>query len=220
MNTGANQVMSRGYRSPLREKQAGETRQRILEAFAEQITDATLDDFSIARVAQRAGVSNRTVYYHFPNRDTLYRALEEWYDSHLSFRQLGWPKSAGEIASYAEQAIRVFDTDENFTRAVLLSDVARRVRRWGRPQRRRNLEELIVAIPGLPEEQARWAVSVLHYLMGADAWRALKDESGLTGDEAGKAVGWAARLIVEELKRLSERASDPARVEGDGRDHR
>ena len=67
--------MPRNYRSPLREKQASETRAAIVAALAEQVLDHGMVDFSIPRLAERAGVSVRTVYRYFPNREDLLNAV-------------------------------------------------------------------------------------------------------------------------------------------------
>ena len=46
------------------------------DAFADQLADTGLQDFSVAKMAERAGVSVRTVYHHFPDRDALLDALD------------------------------------------------------------------------------------------------------------------------------------------------
>lgn len=59
---------TRSYDSPLREWQAAATRRAILQAAAELILRDGLADFSMGAVADRAEVSEGTVYYHFPSR--------------------------------------------------------------------------------------------------------------------------------------------------------
>ena len=48
-----------------------ETRTAILEAVAAEIAASGLTGFSIQGVADRAGVTHRTVYNHFPTREAL-----------------------------------------------------------------------------------------------------------------------------------------------------
>src|SRR3954447_17576376 len=69
---------SRPYASPLREEQAAATRRRIVEAMAELLDEHDIDDVSLADVARRAGVAERTLYRHFPTRFELYGALYQW----------------------------------------------------------------------------------------------------------------------------------------------
>ncbi len=75
--------MTRVYRSELRTEQAERTRERILEALVEQLGEGN-EDFSIPRVAERAGVSVRTVYHHFPNRDAQIEAVARWLDGRFA----------------------------------------------------------------------------------------------------------------------------------------
>ena len=58
---------TRRYSSPKREAQALATRNAILEAFAEQLSEPGRDRLSPSEAAVRAGVSLRTVHVHFPN---------------------------------------------------------------------------------------------------------------------------------------------------------
>src|SRR2546423_13233229 len=65
----------RSYASPLREEQAAATRRRILDGLSELLDERRADDISMADVAQRARVAERTLYRHFPTRLDLFRAL-------------------------------------------------------------------------------------------------------------------------------------------------
>ncbi|MGD9530894.1 MAG: helix-turn-helix domain-containing protein, partial [Pseudonocardia sp.] len=60
--------MTRTYDSPVRRERAAATRRAILEAFAEQFGRPGTTDVAIPEAAERAGVSARTVYHHFPDR--------------------------------------------------------------------------------------------------------------------------------------------------------
>ena len=56
------------------------------------------------------------------------------------------------------------------------------------------------ATRGLPEAEAKRAVSVVQALFGAPAWRALRDRAGLSSREAAAAVAWAIEVLVRELR--------------------
>jgi membrane-bound ClpP family serine protease len=66
---------TRRYVSPTRQAQASATRRAILEAFAEQLSEAGRDRLSPSEAAVRAGVSLRTVHAHFPNEASQVAAL-------------------------------------------------------------------------------------------------------------------------------------------------
>ena len=59
----------------LREEQRALTRKRILEALAELIESHHPLDVTMAAVAQRAGVSEPTLYRHFDTKRNLFKAL-------------------------------------------------------------------------------------------------------------------------------------------------
>lgn len=59
----------------LREQQRTLTRQRILTALAELIETHHPLEITMAAVAERAGVSEPTLYRHYPNKRTLFSAL-------------------------------------------------------------------------------------------------------------------------------------------------
>ena len=46
---------------------------------------------------------------------------------------------------------------------------------------------------------------MLHHLLNSEAWRSMKDEAGLDGEESGRAVGWAIRTLVADLERRNRK---------------
>jgi AcrR family transcriptional regulator len=190
----------RDYSSALRKQQAAQTHDRILEAYAEQMVDSGVKDFSIERVAQRAGVSPRTVYHHFPNRDDLVDAVAEWLDEKAAVRTIEESINVDEFLQHVGNAFETFDSQEAFLRAQLMTEMGREVRGRGRSKRRPAIESMIRReAPNLKPSELRRATSVIHYLTSSEAWRSMKDESGLTGREAGQAVTWAIRVLLREL---------------------
>ena len=67
----AGDVKPRPYRSQRRLEQAEQTRQRVLDAAAVLFEQRGFDGASIAAIAERAGVSEETVYARFRNKRTL-----------------------------------------------------------------------------------------------------------------------------------------------------
>jgi len=72
----------RPYRMEKRRIAASETRQRILEAARELLTEHVAPDLSMDAIARRADVARLTIYYQFKSRRGLLEAL---YD-HLAMR--------------------------------------------------------------------------------------------------------------------------------------
>ena len=204
-----NATRKRRYQSTLRDEQAEFTRSRILEAAAEQIIDRSAGQFSVERVAQRAGVAPRTIYHHFPNREALLIALDAWVESRFNTGATALPTDAAGLPGMIETVFSSFDENESFVRAQLLSGAGQEVRSLIRAQRRQALEALIKSLPAeLSDAQARDATALVHHLISSETWRALKDESGLSGKEAGRAVAWALRALLSALERSESRVEE------------
>ena len=65
------EVKPRSYRSEHRREQAEQTRQRVLDAAATLFEERGFNGASVAAIAERAGVSEETVYARFRNKRTL-----------------------------------------------------------------------------------------------------------------------------------------------------
>jgi AcrR family transcriptional regulator len=65
------EVKRRRYSSERRREQAEQTRQRVLDAAAELFGERGYEGASIAAIAERAGVSEETVYARFRNKRTV-----------------------------------------------------------------------------------------------------------------------------------------------------
>ena len=64
--------------SDLRDEYAAQTRRRIVAAFVESLQDEGADDVSMAAIAKRANVAERTIYRHFKTRAELLTEAGEW----------------------------------------------------------------------------------------------------------------------------------------------
>ena len=69
-------MVPRAYTSDLRAEQAARTRERVVRAAAEELTERGYERTTLARVAERAGVSLETVKAHGPKRALLLAAFE------------------------------------------------------------------------------------------------------------------------------------------------
>ena len=73
--------MNRKYELKERARRQAQTRQRIVEAAVELHTSVGPARTTIKGIAERAGVERHTVYAHFPDDHTLFRACSEHWES-------------------------------------------------------------------------------------------------------------------------------------------
>jgi AcrR family transcriptional regulator len=191
----------RSYESPLRAEQMEQTRTRILEAFAEALADPAVVEVTVPVVARIARVSVRTVYRHFPTKEALYDAWGDWADEDLHLMVHSYPETIAELNEMVPELYRTYDENEPLVRA-LLSKTGREVRARTRRRRMRGPAKALEELTGELDEDARKrAFAVVYLLISAPAWQAMRDQSKLDGDEAGKAAAWAVRVLTEELRR-------------------
>jgi AcrR family transcriptional regulator len=190
-------MSSRSYSSPLRDRQAAATRSVILEALGAELADGSVEDFSVARLARRAGVSERTVYRHFPTRETLLDGLSEWYNERVA----DFPDdvAADEIAPTIAQVFADFDAHESLARGVLASPGGREMRQHARAARLARLDAALAPVlTSADPERAAAARALIFALCSAQTWQSMRDEGGLDGATAGRAVARAIELILND----------------------
>jgi AcrR family transcriptional regulator len=191
-------MTTRAYDSPLRAEQAERTREKILEALAAELAEGG-EEFSIPRVAKRAGVSTRTVYHHFPNRDAQVDALAHWIEKRTeTSRSDALPATLEELAPYTQARCEMFFENEQLMRAQLAPGIAERVRARRRRVRDKAIDE-VIASARLPADDTRLASALMKHLISAKFGLPLVDVHGLPPSEATRVQCWAVELVVRSL---------------------
>jgi len=188
----------RTYDNRLRAEQASATRERILEAVNRLFASSSFDEFSVGRVAKEAGVSEPTIYRHFGSREGLIDAFDPWFAERLGHP--GYPESVAEVAPAVPGLFSFFAANETLVRTAA-SDARSEVIKRGRSQRRQRIRELFEpAVEHLPSEKAAACRAVLSEVLSSRNWLALKDEHGLTNEQAAMGAQWAIEALVAALK--------------------
>lgn len=191
---------ARGYDSPLRSEQRAQTRDRIVDAATELLADEAVDELTIPLVADRAGVSVRTVYFHFPTKDDLSETVAERLDTVIG--AISYPDSSAELPAFAEQMFREFERNQKVVRAVLKTKAGREVRARGRTRRLRDLERVLgPELAGLSPLQRRQRLAAIYIFLSGPAWQAMSDYFGLDADETARAAAWGMGALLRELER-------------------
>lgn len=195
-----NKDQNRPYNSPLREKQAELTRERILEAFEEQLLEDGVHELTLPKIARRAGVSAPTVYRHFPTMDALYEAFG-W----RTVDKLGFPLEADspeELPDLAQKYFRSLERHAPLVRAILNTNTGRQVHAQGRQER---LKPMQSALAGLTEELSPKEAHCIHVifklLISSPTWQYLRDDLELSATDAEQAVAWTIQALLNELQR-------------------
>ena len=197
---------SRAYNSPLREHQAERTRELILDAATQQLSDGGIQELNIPRIARRAGISIRTVYRHFPTREVLLDDLSRW----LEEKVVAVPpaKSIEDLQSGPLRTFPAFDENEALLRAHWITGPGREVRSRGRQRRLANYRRLLDdASKNLSPAEQREVLTVIAFLLSSRTWQVFKDEFGMNGDASGKAVSWAVTTLIADIRDRNDKTA-------------
>jgi AcrR family transcriptional regulator len=195
MNRVAN-TSRRSYRSVHRDRQASETRERILEAVV-RVMARGVADLSIPAVAREAGVSVRTVYRHFANKRELLAELQPYFARRTGMESIPPPRSMDEL----HYAVRTLFTGIHemgpVGYAALASPIGSNARHVQMAGRRQVTRESVDAIgPGLTDEWRDRLARLLVILTSSASLRMWTEHLGLTADDASDDVAAVIRAVV------------------------
>lgn len=200
------------YESTLRDEQLERTRERILDAAVALLADEALQEMTIPLVAQRAGVSVRTVYRHFPTKDALVAGVAARVDG--QFGPAPFPTSVEQLRELASPLFASFEVNVDLLRAARSSRAGRAVVGHTRGHRmasaQRALEPLL---DGAGEEERLRALAVVYSVHSTAQFLYFRDTFGMTAEQAAEATKWVAGLVLDDLERqAAERASARRKV--------
>ncbi|MFW6009732.1 MAG: TetR/AcrR family transcriptional regulator [Actinomycetota bacterium] len=197
--------MTRRYHSPLRDRQAAETRTLVLEALADLVTERSSTEFSVQEVADRAQVSLRTIYRYFPNRQALLDGLTDLVDARMddlrTDPEVGWEdlrdRDLEGLLATVPAVFERFDQLEPLSSAMALLSAGENQRARGHDERTEMFREVLTEdLAHLSPEEKAGAFAVVRHLISSTTWFVLREEHGLDGREAGEAVARAVRAII------------------------
>jgi len=177
-----------------------------MRAVVELLEHGTFERLTMPAIAEAAAISLRTLYRYYPDREALSLALGRWVDERLL--HTGLPRTAEEIAAQMEEIGPRFEEHLPLVRALVGAPTGAE-RSPRRAERLATLETVVAdRVAELPRREARRVVALVQLLASAPAWLQLRDESGVPGREAGNALGWAIRLLLDVTDHT------PKRVQG------
>lgn len=192
----ANSKAARAYGSPLRAKQAEETRTRILDATG-RVMAGGLAFVSIPQVAREAGVSVPTVYRHFPTKHDLLAAVYPHAVRRAGLAELVIPRSMDELRAGLRTYFERTDSFGDLARAAMASPASDEVRRLNMPDRVAIFRRLADSLEPKPSPEDRDRIArLLVVLTASSALRLWRDQLGSSVEEAADDVDWVLRAVI------------------------
>jgi len=194
---------TREYNSPARAQAKAETRERIVDAVVRVVLDDGIHAFTVQNVAEKAGVSHRTVYRHFKTREELLGALAASLDVKVEEYPLpSVPVTIDDIIDVVGPSFEAMGEVEEHFRAYVIASIAMQ---WQDESRQRRTQAfnraLRSAFPHLSNGEVREAAAVIRSLAGSRSWYQLTFEGGLDSKAAASAADWAVRALFKDLRR-------------------
>lgn len=193
-------------------RHAEATREVILDSAAELLRERDGADFSMQEVADRAGVTHRTVYRYFPGRHILMseaagRVIPGLADPSSFYDPdsvQGWIDGLPDRLALVEAHLDIFRA---VLGAVMVSDdmgqpdggmLDRYLPFW---------EVFRTEFPGLSEDEALQAFAVLRQIGSSMTYITLRRNLGLSPSAATEAIQTTARQIVDATARRNRAAA-------------
>jgi AcrR family transcriptional regulator len=193
---------SRTYRSPLRDEQARRTRSLILDALVELLADRRADDITTREIADRAGVSQPTVYRHFPDRTALLEGI-----SARIGELMGAPDGIPAVGSIDEVGPRIealFVASDEFPVEVRAEALLNADPRRYSPETQRHSAEVLdlvaAAFPDLDERRHAHVAGLLRCVGSSQSWLRMREEFGVPGVESGPLLRWAIDTVIAAVR--------------------
>jgi AcrR family transcriptional regulator len=197
----------RPYNSPTRRQRAAETSERIVTAGAGLVREFTSwdwDGLTFRAVAERADVSERTVYRHFPTERHLHDAVMARLED-----EAGITYDDVELASIADvtakliASLRRFAVEQTVTTPLSPAFL-------GADERRRNalLRAVQAEAPDLTEVQQRIAAGLLDAVWSPATYERLARAWNLDDDVAFGAIEWMIAGVVAAVRSGDIAAAD------------
>ncbi len=177
------------------------SREHIVEAMFELVRQGDMNP-SAAKVAEQAGVGLRTVFRHFEDMDGLYREMtarieEEVYPQVLSpFEAPDW---RGRLHELVRRRAKIFEQ-------IFPYRVAGNLRRFVSPYLMDNYRRMTLlersALKGiLPDRVTSDATltAALEMATGFQTWRRLRQDQGLSPEDAESVMAFTVKQLVEGL---------------------
>jgi AcrR family transcriptional regulator len=181
----------------IRDEQKEQTRARILNAALALIRDGGEEAVTIRGVATLAGITERTVFRHYGNRNTL--LLAAW----QRLRELVAPPLPRTADALIEAARRLFPRLEQLG-SLARAYLHRRKPRAGRRRRDKSRQQLLLDCVRhdvqyfgyVSDRMLRRRAAIAELICSPYAWELMQESWGFSGKEAGRAAAEALEILL------------------------
>jgi AcrR family transcriptional regulator len=187
----------RSYHSPARQKAAAATRDRIIDAGSRLVREFTTwdwDELTFRAVAERAEISERTVYRHFPTERHLHDAIMGRLED-----EAGIAYEDVELDNFTEVTARLFASLGRFSIKDSIGAPHGSAFVGAEAKRHDALDRAVVAAQ-LPDAQRRALAGLLDVLWSPPTYERLVGAWNLDKGEAVEAAQWLITKVIAAVQ--------------------
>jgi AcrR family transcriptional regulator len=189
----------------LTEPRRQKTRATICQAFAEVLAESETGEFSMQEVADRANVTHRTVYNHFPSREALMDGLVEYQEDRALLlpsedRPLSPESGMLSVEGFPSTVATVYRAlvrDEAANRAFARLSVSARRPPSSTRERTARLASALGEELNLADSDARRLAAAVRLFGSQVGWHLLTQHYDLPNHEAAATAQWAVRVLLK-----------------------
>jgi AcrR family transcriptional regulator len=190
-------------RNSLREVHAEQTRTLILDALARLTAVNPTQNVAIRDVAAAAGVAERTLYRHFPDRRALLDGLAERVSQQIGSATIEASlRDLDDLVAVIPRMFEAFDDVADLSRAIVILKRDPADPGTDHLQRTETFRGLVDrSFPGLASGDRRRLLAIVRALVTGHTWLTMREEFGLSGRESGQVAAWALAAMLAEVRR-------------------
>lgn len=171
------------------------TRRAIVQAFLEMLVTENPTTISMPAVARRAGVSTRTLYRYFPNKDALAHAASTNLDDDIR-SAIGGEPTVDNIVDYLRELWTALAANVPGVWAQQTNPMGRDLRRRRLDLRRKMLVERLGA--ELSDEHRDATIDLIIAIMSSSMMLELVDRMGHSPGRAAELAGRLVQLVIDD----------------------
>lgn len=194
----AKSKVKRQYDNTARAEKSKQTELSIVKTYVELLVEKRGGEVPLGEVAKRTGISQRTIFRFFEDKETLHAAMDNYLLSYLqaSITQM----SSLDFVGFAKNAFALFDKNEDLTTAYVLSPFGNKARELFRAKLSAAMITRIVNEKKIDlNDKTRKRLALVTALVNAKIWYDLKNENGYSGQDMAEALDWALTSLLEKV---------------------
>ena len=168
---------NRGTMSSLQEKKANFTKGLMFCAAAELSADLKVNELSFKKIAEHAGISERTMFRYFNSREEFLDAFAAQLHSELKLPTI--PSTTGQLEDYVAQLFTHLEAQPETVNLLLDPHLMQRIINTTAKLRFEELKVLLIQdYPQCDETLITQSAANMRYVMSASSWRYYRENFG------------------------------------------